>query len=1389
MCDQITRLRVAQLNCGGLFSANAQDRKCPMLKRLLRTHRVDILLIQEFSKQHRSETTKKTATNGTEMHSQSTDFERYFPGYSLHAPSPEVAILYRTDLPVNTINDIRFETSMSHRNLNVCGILLHIGRRDIAFYSYYRSPTKDRGIDADTLFAMEMIGDSAVIGGDINLHHTLWGSKRTEKRADDFVDLLNESNLVLRNNGQVTRRDPKWSTTSAIDLTFATKDLIVENWHSLDHKSTLSDHFWITFDVVIKYEEDANPHRSTWNLRCSRWPSFKKQLKTRAESLHKALDQIDPDLFECDRQTVVDAIEKLAISVTDSLTDTAQATLGTHQYRNRHAPWWNAAISRQQSECRRLHRRKRTIHARKSYKGRTHQWIARQPVYIAAERAWKKARNRKSTLIRRAKHRYNARLNDAMLHGRVGTRELNRLCNPKKFRNANAIPAFTNPADPTQPITDDSTKAEMIHQILITPPQPLFTHEHLAHHAKVEESVRALRASHESAPYELLSESPTDLERHRIQKYELTRVIRDLKDDKACGPDRVHNLFLKRAGTAFHDVLLRLFNLILRSRTYPRCWNKAQITPIPKPGKDHSAPANYRPIAVSSCVGRLYERVLSLRLQTLAHAKQWFSNSSLQCGFQINRCTDDLLNIFLNDAYAALELGSETDAVFTDFAKAYDTIWHNGLIHKLKSLLGLGGNLLHAVIAFLSGRVIRVRLKNGCSTWKPVHIGLPQGSSLSPILYILYANDFQLPVRFRRFIRIGLFADDAALWTYPANKDPIRYQMLQQGLDIFEDWCRLWKLLLNPTKCKSLTITCTKETKIHETWRYRITGNELTRLTTFKYLGLYVDQRLSFDEHMVEVKSRLSALLNRLAFLKKTGTHLKPSAILSLYKSKGRSSIEYGALHYFYKDTKNTMQTMQNKFLRFALCAKRSTPIDLLERLTDLEPVAQRIEHLQCRHWLRTLYAPNGHPLHTAKRDHARYSSQKFTDPKFGDLTIRRRQIRRLNPRLYYPNSPSSRAESTYTTYAAQLKPQIIPSRLPRALPITAVPNYCIPKWPTNYRVTHYPCDPSRHSEHHQFFTDGSNHPNPGKGGYAFWDDRAKDGASRMLPYICNILTSELEAVRLLLDQIAQRAVTIAPSKPPKHTRSCAVFIDNATCLQMIDGQAYPRYAAVHALIKAILTLLSRIEQMEPDITFLFMKIKSHVDAESHRGNSEADNLAHTAAEQCVLDPSQAHKVEFPDALYMLKKYVKDTWNEKWNTRTSSRDVLERLIPEWDPVLTKMFAKLNADEAAMLVRLISGHIELNVYYNKFNYDPTQSYQQRRVDDPRPTAACPKCSAPRETIHHMLLECQAYDTARQTMLHSLDHLHPLTRPSPSTHQTAALYKSICRTTHLSTRFLE
>ena len=138
--------------------------------------------------------------------------------------------------------------------------------------------------------------------------------------------------------------------------------------------------------------------------------------------------------------------------------------------------------------------------------------------------------------------------------------------------------------------------------------------------------------------------------------------------------------------------LLDLFNNCLKTGTFPKVWNFANICPIPKPGQIHSDPKNFRPIAISSCLGRVYEKILAKRLQHFCIKNKIFNNN--QCGFQINRSTDDILSTFLNDAHDALNKNTSIDVIFTDFSKAYDSIWHNALIYKLHYKYHIKGNFL-----------------------------------------------------------------------------------------------------------------------------------------------------------------------------------------------------------------------------------------------------------------------------------------------------------------------------------------------------------------------------------------------------------------------------------------------------------------------------------------------------------------------------------------------------------------------------------------------------------------------------------------------------------------------------------------------------------------------
>ena len=1277
------------------------------------------------------------------------NLEAYFPGYTLFAPRTEVAILYNSDLAISEVSNITFNNQSIERNIRACAVILHCGKHDISLYSYYRVPTRPRHNVADTLFAMEIIGDAAIIGGDMNLHHPLWGDAKTSTAAEGFIDSLNHSDLVLRNNGQQTRSHS--GSTSAIDLTFASQSILIEDWKATNHgDESLSDHFWISFTAVFKAADASDPRRSTWNLTNGRWTQFREQLNIRAPLLASDISVAEEELHHLNHNVAQEVVELLAVRLTNAITETAASTLGFRQFRSGYSRWWSPDIKRAQQRCRQLYRRKKRVMSRRRWRDKPREWIEKQPDYVRALKDWKRARNDKCHLIRDAKRRSDVKINRATRTGKMGMKQLNRLYNPKRFRSSNKIPDFIINNDVAHPISDDSAKAELIHDILIDPPHPDYQPKHTEFHQFVERGIRKQLEDHVSNVHPPLSNAADDLECGRIQKYELDRVIRDLETDKAIGPDHIHNLFLKEASKSLKAVILRFFNLLFRSRIYPDIWNRANVSPIPKPGKDHSDPANYRPIAVSSCIGRLYERILALRFQTLAHDREWFKN--WQCGFQINKCTDDLLTLFLNDAYAALDLGSHTDAIFTDFSKAYDTVWHDGLIYKLKHQVGIDGNLLHAVIAFLRGREIRVVLKNGTSSWKRVLVGLPQGSGLSPILYILFTNDYAIPASINKFVRIGLFADDTAIWTIPAQKDWIRVKKLQRALTDFNDWCCFWKLKLNPKKCKSLRITKCAEDAYEQRWRYKLPQRELERVSEFKYLGLEIDQNLSFNLHMDKIAARLESLLNRLFFIKKVGIHLDPRAVLCIYKTKGRSSIEYGAMHYFHKDTDHRMQRLQNRFLRFATGAKNTTPIDIMERLTKLEPLKQRIETLQCRHWLRTLFSPDQHPLREGLSLHVKYNSRTFQGA-FGALNIRRRPNAKTS---HYQCAPSQRAEGTFTRYAALLHPPLNTTQIPRMIPITAVPNYRIARWPNNYKVILRPSDPDDYRRHRHIFTDGSNMPNPGRGGHAFWDSQHRMGQARSTNYHCDILHSELKALLLYVQSLRnhQRCPKTEPTK-------IAVFVDNAMCLQFLNGTAYPKYAYAHGLISSILMELIRIEHDLPNTEILFLKIKAHeIGKASHAGNHKVDAMAKNAAANAFLDPAQAHMAPFSTVLYRIKQQIRLKWAGEWHKRQQKICEIYRLNPNWSSTLTALYATLNSDEAAMMVRLLTNHIELNSYYSRFNYDPNQTKDERSIHrQPCPTDLCPLCNSDRETLAHLILHCPIHESLRMTLFIDLVNIHP------------------------------
>ena len=237
----------------------------------------------------------------------------------------------------------------------------------------------------------------------------------------------------------------------------------------------------------------------------------------------------------------------------------------------------------------------------------------------------------------------------------------------------------------------------------------------------------------------------------------------------------------------------------------------------------------------------------------------------------------------------------------------YDS-WHQGLLYKLYHKYQIKGNFFKCIINFLTRRYTRVLTKKGASPWKLQAKGLPQGSSLSPILYILYTNDYK--VKYTDFIKMGCFADDTAFWTKPSILKSLKYKYLQKEINRFIDWTKFWKLSINPTKCSLIKIH--KFIKQPFQFKYHIEDTTLNPVKSCRYLGLHIDQSLNLRYHIDNIVSKLNQNLYQLYFILKSGLKLLPKTIIQIYKTKSRPIIEY-ALYLFHLDKQLQTTTSQNK--------------------------------------------------------------------------------------------------------------------------------------------------------------------------------------------------------------------------------------------------------------------------------------------------------------------------------------------------------------------------------------------------------------------------------------------------------------------------------------------
>ncbi|GBP94792.1 Probable RNA-directed DNA polymerase from transposon BS [Eumeta japonica] len=318
-----------------------------------------------------------------------------------------------------------------------------------------------------------------------------------------------------------------------------------------------------------------------------------------------------------------------------------------------------------------------------------------------------------------------------------------------------------------------------------------------------------------------------------VSRDEVQKLVKDLKAKKAPGLDGISNKAIKCFPTTLLSLLVVIFNACLKNCYFPPVWKEAEVIGIPKPGKPRDLPASYRPISLLS------DRI------TLAQALR--------------------LVEYITEG---LKQRKDRSGLF-DVAKAFDRVWHAGLIHKLY-LLKVPDRLILIIHNYLTDRHFVFKHENTHSSRRMIRAGVPQGSALSPLLYSVYTNDIP---RSSSGVQLALFADDTALYLRGQTERSI-YPLLQMAIEELARWFQTWRIEVNAEKSAAISFIYRKgrspEVVARGTPPLRINNTPIPWQHTYKYLGITLDRNLHFRDHIKRVRktaifyqSRLKGMLGR----------------------------------------------------------------------------------------------------------------------------------------------------------------------------------------------------------------------------------------------------------------------------------------------------------------------------------------------------------------------------------------------------------------------------------------------------------------------------------------------------------------------------------------------
>lgn len=835
------------------------------------------LHLQEFIKENKPDVMLLNETKLNNKHS------IHIKGFEFHRINKSAPNMTGTGIIIKA--NIKHEAvDISDWNLQVLectAILVHTTQKSLCIISCYRHASKLNPIAND----VEIIEDkctqnnwSLIMGGDFNAKHTEWNNKNICAQGRSLHQWMTNNgiarNICIESTIESTYRRGTYTSVLDFFIIHATLDIRRCNNYP-NHLEALdfdSDHRAVKLEIELSSRIQKQDRNEVMNYANTDWSHFKNHISASIENIHiPTTRNLNPDEIDAKLAELTTAIKSSINTVIPKMTIQKDNML--------QLPPDVIDLIRQKKNMRRRWERIRLCQAGNQLK--TEIKILSK---IIDERIRQVTTEKWSLTL------------SSIKMGPTAFRTIKKMCN-------------MNPPDAPKQIIDPNTgfptanqdqianligiNFERVHHQNILMGSSHFTNE-------VNQLVK--EKFHNYIPKIIFSfDTPATVDHFSenciTTTNNLKSIINRRANKKSNGPDGISNYIIRKLPIVCINKIAKLFNHIYNSTYFPTEWKSADIVPIYKRKGATNLVTSYRPISLLSCLGKLYEKTLKDIIDQ--HCEENNTLPDDQYGFRSNRSTTHALVTLKTDIAEQFNKKCATIACSTDIQKAFDTVWIEGAVYKMNTVLGFDDHICKILYHFLRNRKFNVKIGKSKSRSFNIAAGVPQGGVLSALLYAIYIADMPLPPQHHNPIKRLQFADDMIV--YLSAKDLFNAQdRINTYMETLIIFLQKWKIRINADKCEAIVFKGPNRlfgkmiNRYHRDVAIDINGTVLIPQTSIKYLGVVFNKNISHTRHVDHILSKVNKAYMSLRPTLARLNGLNPKLKVLCYKQLIRPIITYG---------------------------------------------------------------------------------------------------------------------------------------------------------------------------------------------------------------------------------------------------------------------------------------------------------------------------------------------------------------------------------------------------------------------------------------------------------------------------------------------------------------